>query len=1129
VQAVRPKPAAVPQHEVQVGNVRVPMRPDQITGDPAAAAEAELTLRGGRGDAAQGVGQGFADQQGARMQQAGDEIAAGLDPSGRSAGMAPQDAGARVIDELIDNEARRLSTEQAGVARAAAEGGRVRADLGGQPIDPATGQPRIVADSPYAAGETIGPGVTAARDRIVAERNQRYQDLANAPGTFDPEFVGGLSGDIRGRLASGDNPLHVDPQTTAKADQALRILDSLGGTGIFHNAAGRAPVGPVAQAAGGTEAERALNELVARGINPDKARAAVADLPGGQALRGHLEPHEVSTPDGKSVRVMPIVAEASELRTSGDAGYDKTLQPRNRARAASQVQINDMAKNLNPNRLGVSSEADRGAPIVGPDGMVESGNGRVQAIRQAYAENGPAAERSRAWLQSQGVDVSKYREPILVRGRTTSMTPQERQAFTVSANQSATLSLSAAERALADSRSLSPEVLSLIRNPADLGAADNRDFVRAFMRTVPQSEQAALMTANGELSSEGLGRIRNAVLAKAYGDSPVLTRVAESAHDDIKSISNGLSAAAPEWAALRARVAAGEVPAGLDVTKDLIDAVNRTAAIRGRGVGLAESHAQADAFAHTSPESEALQRLFYGADGKGAASAQQVANALRSYAQEASKVNAAPGLDLGLAPVKAGDILKTVAGKVGAPAELAQEVKEATAAAQAAAPAEKGPPIGEVSLKQMDQARKRLVTLYGDARRAAMGPGGQQADVRAMGRVLHEYDQAILDAFEQGRFSGDSETAARLLRDARASHALYRQTFTSRGGQDPTGRAVEKILGRYADTAATPEEVARLSYGSQAEPGGGEAIRNAQRLRTILGETSPEWGAYKQGLFSYLVDSPPGSAPRSASEVAGRIEKFLDGTKGRGLAQAVLSADERAALRTHAANLRASEPVPLSSLNDVDRLVARIAGRDGMPATPGEVVDLLYSRTGTGTKAISVRLAARLKRELSPEGWTAVRQGMWQKLTNAGEGKIEFGPQALSQRLHEFLNESGKGLATVLFSPAERAQMASLAKAYRQMVPPKGTTNPSGTAPMLARIANKASSNVVALLGGIHGGFPGAAIGLGVEKAGRAAIGARNVRRATPLFYGPQPRPAARSSRVPIVLGQSAAPQVADQ
>ena len=64
-----------------------------------------------------------------------------------------------------------------------------------------------------------------------------------------------------------------------------------------------------------------------------------------------------------------------------------------------------------------------------------------------------------------------------------------------------------------------------------------------------------------------------AVLAKAYGDASILSRIAESTDDDVKSIWNALVATAPAWAKMRAEVAAGRVRPDMDVTPELVDAV----------------------------------------------------------------------------------------------------------------------------------------------------------------------------------------------------------------------------------------------------------------------------------------------------------------------------------------------------------------------------------------------------------------------------------------------------------------------------------------------------------------------------------------------------------------------------
>jgi VIT1/CCC1 family predicted Fe2+/Mn2+ transporter len=1122
--AFRGRSAPVPQNTLDVNGVPVPVTEGQITQSPAHQAEEQIILNGGRGEKAQQLAlEAKAAQQDA-LDRANAKIAAGLDPTGTSPATTPHAAGSAVLDELTAAEQTRFQTEAAARARATAEAEKLRGQLG-QHLD-AQGNPAVAStDSPYAAGEAVGTGVTRARDAAAGRTRELYGAVRDEPGTFDPSVPRTMADEIRARVNTGEDPLWVDPQTAGVANDALRLIDKTIGSqsALFHNTAAPAgvPVGPVAAASAApvlpvaADAERTLAALTAMGVNPARARAAVRlDVPGGV-----LAPHDVAVPGGGSVSVVPKVVEAGAIRTSADVGYDPALQPRNRARAASDAQINDISKNLNPERLGRSSEADRGAPIIGPDGLVESGNGRVLALRKAYADNGSQAQRYRQWLQSQGADVAGMKEPVLVRERTTPMSSAERKAFTVSANQSSTLSLSAPERALADARTLRPDTLSLIRNPSDLLAVENRDFVRSFMQGVPASERGALMTASGDLSSEGLTRIRNAVLGKAYGDTPILSRIAESTNDEVKSISNALTSAAPEWARLRTGVASGAVPAELDATPHLLDAVTRTARIRGKGVGLADSRAQSDAFSVQSPESEQFQRLFYDADGQRAAPSARIAEGLRHYAQEAAKVDASPGLGLGLPPVTASDVLNSAAARVGAPPQLAKSVIEAAAPPIAKA-------IPEVGLREMDAARKRLVTMYGDAKRAAMAPGGSRADERAMRRIVHEFDNVILDAFENGRFSGDSEAAKRLLMQARASHAAYRQTFTPRGSGDDVGRAVQKILGRYSDNAAGPDEIAKLSYGSVGNPGGSQAARVAQRLKTILGPTSPEWGAFKQGLLAHLIDAPEG-ATWSPAQKATRIEKYLKDPH----AQIVLAADERAGLKGLADNLRATEPASPSSFTSVDKAIARLSGRDGgPPATTRDAVDMLFgdSRTGTGNK-ISVPLALRLKRDLSPEGFTAVRQGAWSRVTSAGEGKIPFEAQALSQRLHEFLNGKGKDLAKSLFTAEERRQMQTLASAYSQMIPAKGSTNPSGTAAALTRIANKASQNLLAMLGGIHGGFVGAAVGHGVERAARAIGNSRNARAAVRSFYGAQPRAPGVTSPGAVLVSQGAVPAVSDR
>ncbi|WP_338688916.1 hypothetical protein V5279_25065 [Bradyrhizobium sp. 26S5] len=414
------------------------------------------------------------------------------------------------------------------------------------------------------------------------------------------------------------------------------------------------------------------------------------------------------------------------------------------------------------------------------------------------------------------------------------------------------------------------------------------------------------------------------------------------------------------------------------------------------------------------------------------------------------------------------------------------------------APAAAAPQAGSgFTMRDVEQVRKQISTLYGDARRAMLG-GGSGSDLHALEHIRDQFEARVEKMIAEGKFSGDGPAVLKMQQEARAAFADYKAKFAKRGPGDTIGAAVEKILGKFSDTRATPDEVVKLAYGSASSPGGQMPVQIAQRIERIFGRNSEEFGAYKQGLFAHLRAGEPEAA-------AERIRTFLDG-KGRLLAQTVLSPAERASLGRYADRLAGLAPKPAEP-GAVAAAIRRYAGADGAPpASANKIVNDLMGATGKGNGVNAPLIASALKQRLSPEGWTSLRQGVWEKLTNAGEGKIQYEAQALSQRLHEFLNGSGSQLAGVLYSDQERALMKQLAAVYKQMIPVKGTTNPSGTAPMLARIANGARSSLLPLLGFNTAGLPGAAVALGVDKGLGKIANANQARKATDLFFGEQPR-----------------------
>lgn len=396
---------------------------------------------------------------------------------------------------------------------------------------------------------------------------------------------------------------------------------------------------------------------------PEKEAENVGSAPTGETAT-------VTTPAGREFEVRSKVVEADSLVTSNNAdgsvnpAYPQELQPRDRGRSASLDQINDIASKLNPRLLGESASATDGAPIVSPDGVVESGNGRTLSIQQAYARHPEVAGKYRDWIKAQGFDIDGMKAPVLVRERVTPMDTAELQAYTQEANERTTLALSSTERAMGDAKKIGG-ILHLYRG-GDVQGAANREFVRGFMSDVAaKSDRGTMMDGDGMLSQEGRRRIEAALLAAAYGDANIVTDLFESSESDIKSIGGALLDASGEWALMRQEARDGTIPAGVDTTPHLMEAVNLVRRARAEGRPVFELVNQTDIFAgDLSQATKAFISVFYRGDSLSRARGRdKVADALLSYTQQARA--AQPGNNLFGEPELTGpDLLRGVNEKL---------------------------------------------------------------------------------------------------------------------------------------------------------------------------------------------------------------------------------------------------------------------------------------------------------------------------------------------------------------------------------------------------------------------------------------------------------------------------------
>ncbi len=276
------------------------------------------------------------------------------------------------------------------------------------------------------------------------------------------------------------------------------------------------------------------------------AAPAAGTAPGAQRF-------QVFTPTGRALLVEPRVVELDQLVVShspdGVANpaypHAEGLQPRDRGAAPSQDQVREIAARLIPERLLPNREAGFGAPLVGPDLVVESGNARSAALMLVYRDPALTSQRDayRAMLEAAGYDVAKMREPVVVSVRLTPLTPAERVASVAEHNNRAIGGLSVTEQAAADSRALG-EVMDLYRG-GDIEAAANAEFRLRWLDRLGAAERMGLEDSKGQWTAEATRRLRTAMLARAYGDAlgPLLGRFLAGDNEGYRGLARPVRAA----------------------------------------------------------------------------------------------------------------------------------------------------------------------------------------------------------------------------------------------------------------------------------------------------------------------------------------------------------------------------------------------------------------------------------------------------------------------------------------------------------------------------------------------------------------------------------------------------------
>lgn len=535
--------------------------------------------------------------------------------------------GSKRISDLSREELLRIATEseKTGLpnARAFAEIQGSKGRKGVPDFDGAAPKPVVVSsdvDSLKWLNDTFGHD---AGDELLRRKGQAFKDLGidgyhlqgdEFAARFDtPEEAGAKMDELRAYLA--DRPLEVLTKDGQKVQVRVDFSHGLGpDLKSADEALGLSKVARTAERRRG-----------ARGEAPPELGGVQGPLPGHDGLqvpglRGTAEETLAAAPDtapeilgregvaylsdNRPVRFRYVLRDADSVETSHTDAFTVNpkyphgtgAQPRDLNDPAERMKIEDIAAKYNPARVGPSSSVSGdGAPFfarqtTGRPFMVV-GNGRTIAQRQALNNPLKMAEHLEA-LKAQNVEAGfpdgfleeaqrlGMKKPVLQRELIGDF---DAEALGRDGNIGSTGRLSDLALSQSDAARMSPELLSLVDGERPIDAASNRDFVRGFLgEVVPQVEHASMVGRDGQLTTVGQRRIRNALLGAAYQDTDAIARLVESDGEGIRNVGRGMLATAARLAK-QAQLAKAGALYPRDIGPDVAQAAGKLAELRAKG------------------------------------------------------------------------------------------------------------------------------------------------------------------------------------------------------------------------------------------------------------------------------------------------------------------------------------------------------------------------------------------------------------------------------------------------------------------------------------------------------------------------------------------------------------------
>jgi hypothetical protein len=211
-----------------------------------------------------------------------------------------------------------------------------------------------------------------------------------------------------------------------------------------------------------------------------------------------------------------------------------------------------------------------------------------------------------------------------------------------------------------------------------------------------------------------------------------------------------------------------------------------------------------------------------------------------------------------------------------------------------------------------------------------------------------------------------------------------------------------------------------------------------------------------------------GAATNDADRRAARhVIRAYDDWLGNAFDSALFSGSDEALQayrQARAANTDWRQRFGFNSRDDADRIVNRIVTGE---VTPQEASNYIVGASKVGAKGVSSRLLTRLAEATGndPEALQAIRGGVWNRLSQATEGTAAKPAAKVADDIGEFLNGSGRDVATRLFTPEQQGVMRAYAETLRRGGQARETlaeaaknSKPSASSPQVGQLEELANA-----------------------------------------------------------------------